>query len=244
LFEAEVAQVLSYADLRMERTPEILSQIDGQWAHWCSILPMRPDSTPHTLALLTVALQWVIAVELRFKHGLGCPRPFELSPHVQPCITTPGHGTYPMGHAVQAFLLAGLLQSLSGVDADDAWGIQLTRTAFRISINRVVAGVHFPVDLVAGLVLGQTLARYARYMANPAVNAEPWVAVVFDPQRYVSLGPLGGLHSGTDVLQAFQVAQDVLAGVAAVPEPVCTAPAWAELWRAAAAEWQGVRHDH
>ena len=137
LLESEVAQVLAYADLRAERTSEILSQIDGQWAHWCSILPMRPDTTPHTLALLTVALQWVIPLELRFKHALGCPRPIELSAQVQPCVSTPGHGSHPMGHAVQAFLLAGLLQALAGIDADDPRGIQLTRTAFRISINQI-----------------------------------------------------------------------------------------------------------
>jgi membrane-associated phospholipid phosphatase len=242
LFEAEVAQVLAYADLRMERTTEILSQVDGQWAHWCSILPMRPDRTPHTLALLTVALQWVITVELRFKHGLGCPRPVEWSPQVQPCITTPGHGSFPMGHAVQAFLVAGILQSLRGVDADDPWGIQLTRTAFRIAINRVVAGLHFPVDLVAGLVLGQTLVRYVLRMAHPAEPAREEPAVVFDPRRYAALGPLGGLHSGADVMRTFEEPSRSACWAPAPLAPVCQASAWAEMWRAAAQEWQEVRH--
>ena len=238
-----MAQVLAYADLRSERSTEMLSQIDGQWAHWCSIVPMRPDSTPHTLALLTAALQWVITVELRFKHAFGCPRPAELSPQVQPCITTPGHGTFPMGHAVQAFLLAGLLQDLLGVDADDAWGIQLTRTAFRISINRVVAGLHFPVDLVAGLVLGQTLVRYLRFMADPRATDPPWPSVLFDPERYLSLGPLGGLHSGTDVMRAFQVTHHPQSPGKPFRAPAVQAPVWAEMWRAAASEWQGVDHD-
>jgi hypothetical protein len=240
LLEAEVSQVLAYADLRAERSAEILSQIDGQWAHWCSVLPMRPDTTPHTLALLTVALQWVIALELRFKHALGCSRPVELSAQVQPCVTTPGHGSHPMGHAVQAFLLADLLQALVGIDADDPRGIQLTRTAFRVSINRVVAGLHFPVDLVAGLVLGQTLARYARCMARPALSTDPGPWVVFDPRRYQALGPLGGLHSGVDVLRAFTKSPD---GDSKLRWPGFQAPAWAELWRAAAEEWKEIRHD-
>jgi membrane-associated phospholipid phosphatase len=242
VFEAELPQVLAYADLRVERSTEILSQIDGQWAHWCSILPMRPDSTPHTLALLTTALQWVIPVELRFKHALGCPRPMAWSPQVQPCITTPGHGSFPMGHAVQAFLTAGLLQTLTGAQADDAWGVQLTRTAFRMAINRVVAGVHFPVDLVAGLVLGLSLTRYLHRMAHTAARRAQLPRVVFDPVRYQSLGPLGGLHSGVDVMRAFQVAQsdEPSNHSPSVVEP--QAPAWAELWRAAAQEWQEVHH--
>jgi hypothetical protein len=242
MFEAELSQVLAYADLRAERSTEILSQIDGQWAHWCSILPMRPDCTPHTLALLATALQWVIPLELRFKHALGCQRPVAWSPQVQPCISTPGHGTFPMGHAVQAFLTAGILQSLRGGSADDAWGVQLTRTAFRIAINRVVAGLHFPVDLVAGLVLGLTLSHYLCRMAGIAHHPEPWPRVVFDPGRYQSLGPLGGLHSGADVMRAFQVASATGSAFNTSPPVMLQAPAWAEMWRAAAQEWQEVHH--
>jgi membrane-associated phospholipid phosphatase len=242
LFESELSQVLAYADLRAERSSEILSQIDGQWAHWCSILPMRPDCTPHTLALLTTALQWVIPLELRFKHALGCPRPVAWSPQVQPCITTPGHGTFPMGHAVQAFLTAGILQALTGAQADDAWGVQLTRTAFRIAINRVVAGVHFPVDLVAGLVLGLSLSRYVHRMAHPTAHFEPWPVVVFDPVRYQSLGPLGGLHSGTDVMREFQIARTATLPFDTASRVHLQAPAWTEMWRAAAQEWQEVHH--
>jgi hypothetical protein len=236
LLSQELAQVLAHAELRAERSAEILSQIDGQWAHWASILPLRADRTPHTLALLAVALQWAIAVELRFKHWLGCPRPMVLSPQVQPCITTPGHGSHPMGHAVQAFLVVSLLQSICGVREHGAWGVQLNRTAFRIAVNRVVAGLHFPVDLVAGLVLGKALARYAQSMTHLDTVLRPWRPVVFDPRRYQALGPLGGLHDSQQVSRFFEVADT---GVDfALARPSCAAPVWAELWRAAAREWQ------
>ena len=235
LFESELAQVLAYADLRAERMSEMLTQIDGQWAHWGSILPLRPDRTPHTLALLTVALQWAIAVELRFKYWLGCPRPMALSAQVQPCITTPGHGSFPMGHAVQAFLVSSLLQTLSGRRSHDAWGVQLTRTAFRISVNRVVAGLHFPVDLVAGMILGKALAHYVQRVAQPHATHRPWHPVDFEPARYLTLGPLGGLQDSERVWRAFEQSTQTVPWDASATQ--ATAPVWTTLWQAAAQEW-------
>jgi hypothetical protein len=97
---------------------------------------------------------------MRFKHALACPRPVHISPQVQPIITTPLHSTYPMGHAAQAYMAAHALQKLLGWDNAHPGTVQLQRQAERISINRVVAGVHFPVDALAGQRLGQTLGEY------------------------------------------------------------------------------------
>ena len=33
-------------------------------------------------------------------------------PQMQPMITTPGHGTFPMGHATQAYAVAYVLKQL------------------------------------------------------------------------------------------------------------------------------------
>jgi hypothetical protein len=109
---------------------------------------------------LTMAIQFTIVVESMFKHAFACYRPVDLSPQVQPIITTPGHSSYPMGHAAQAFAtvvaLAGLLKIAKGNAAYD----QLYLQARRITINRTVAGVHFPIDAAAGQVLGLTLGEF------------------------------------------------------------------------------------
>jgi hypothetical protein len=151
---------MSWAELREERMAEILAQIDNQTAFIAAITGLNLQRHPWTFEWLQAALNLVIPVEVRFKHALGCARPVVYSPQVQPIITTPGHGTYPMGHAAQAFMLAVVLRHLMKWSATDARSEQLERQATRISVNRVVAGVHFPVDAHAGEALGRTMARF------------------------------------------------------------------------------------
>ena len=158
---------------------------------------------------------------MRFKHELNCPRPSEYSPQVQPMIPVPGHGTYPMGHATQAYVVARLLHwivaksrakdgALSGALA--ALMQQAYQLAFRISMNRIVAGVHFAVDLWAGRRLGLAIADAIAALAG---YADPSINETLDPNFKKSaefeelLGAekpnQGALESGTKL---FRVAFD------------------------------------
>jgi len=55
------------------------------------------------------------------------------------------------------------------------------REAARIAVNRTVAGVHFPIDSVAGQVLGLTLGRYFIQRAQGGTQFDAWR---FDGERY------------------------------------------------------------
>lgn len=230
VFAAEIADVLGYAELRDDRAPEILTQIDSQLAFWASVVQMRGDMAAKTYELLNVALQLAIFVEMRFKHELGCWRPVNFSADVQPHITTPGHGSLPMGHAAQAYMTACILCKLA-----DAAGARseirdmLMRHAFRMSFNRIVAGVHFPVDLPAGAALGMALGDYfiSRCGASAAsiptsANLQPWT---FDATRYTNnkitkANFVNGYKDGSPVAVQFAEAR-----------------ATQHLWSAAVAEW-------
>ena len=93
-------------------------------------------------------------------------------------IPTPAHGCYPAAHAAEAFVVSTLLRQL----LEAAWGapsasakpsrLELYRTldrmAGRIAANRVVAGVHFPVDNLAGAALGQSFGEHLAARAKGA----------------------------------------------------------------------------
>jgi membrane-associated phospholipid phosphatase len=165
-FVRQMPLVLSWAELRNERATEILAQIDPQYAFWSSIVYLHSDRTKRTLELINILLQFCVYVEMRFKHALACYRPVEYNAQVQPMITTPGHGSFPMGHATQAYAVAYLLKALLNLNATSTKPgyptvvVQLDRQVARIATNRVVAGVHFPVDSMAGRMLGVALGEY------------------------------------------------------------------------------------
>jgi hypothetical protein len=82
-------------------------------------------------------------------------------------IPTPGHGSWPSGHATEAFLTATVLEALlnaatpsgntgNGTESRE----QLQRLAARIAVNRTVAGLHYPVDSAVGRMLGTALGEF------------------------------------------------------------------------------------
>ena len=232
LFQTELTEVAAMADLRAERTDEILAQIDHQWAHWASILPLRPDLKPRTLELAQSLILLCVSIEMRFKQVLGVWRPIDLSPQIQPIITTPGHGSFPMGHATQAYATAELLKLLLGLGPTDTTALQLERQAHRIAVNRIIAGVHFPVDLVAGQLLGKALAQWAHACAmTQPVMLPIWH---FTESAYRQAGPWAGLAAQDPTLKAFQAGQTLHIPKAA------RLPVWNQLWRQAKAEWEGT----
>jgi membrane-associated phospholipid phosphatase len=174
-FEEQLVFLESYADLRPDRATEILEQLQSPVPFLASAVFLRADTKRWTMELIDMVIRLCRLVEYRFKHSLACRRPNEFSPQVQPIILTPSHGTLPSGHATEAFAAASILWLLlqdttTNPYGHASYGEQFMRIAARIAINRTVAGVHFPIDSVAGAMLGVTLANYvfARSQVDPS----------------------------------------------------------------------------
>ena len=81
------------------------------------------------------------------------PRPFKVSDRVKPATDARPVASYPSGHATRAMVYARILSEIFP-DKKDA----LTELGLQIGYGRVIAGVHYPMDVLAGQKLGNAYA--------------------------------------------------------------------------------------
>ncbi|MBL8328995.1 MAG: phosphatase PAP2 family protein [Rubrivivax sp.] len=168
----QIDKVLRAAIEREERLPEILCQAEDFRLFFYSLTGLDRVPCVRVNELISLAWSWATHVVMMLKNNLAVARPVQRSQLVMPIIATPAHGSLPSGHATIAALSAHLLAALlyegaaasarrdSERVADQAArrAARLHTLASRIAFNRVVAGVHFPMDSHIGRHLGAHLA--------------------------------------------------------------------------------------
>ena len=120
-------------------------------------------------------------------------------------------------------MVARLLQLLTGESERSELDNQLQGQADRIATNRVAAGVHFPVDSMAGRALGELLAGFIRARAGAATNVS---RCTFDTTGM-------GSHEDFDFTRPTSQATSS-AGV----QTIASGQLFTELWAAAVEEWK------
>jgi hypothetical protein len=144
-----------------------------------------------------------------------------------------------MGHATQIYAVRWVLQQLYTQAltpaADDraaaAFVEQLQRLAYRMSENRIVAGLHFPLDLVGGAVLGTVIGRCALSLFDG--SALPAVVAPCTP----------GIDSAAGAVELEQELHRLLADAPAVAVAAGMPPRsaiLAEMWRLACKELNDI----
>ncbi len=87
------------------------------------------------------------------------PRPYDSHPEVKPCIDLESSTSFPSGHATIARYYANVLSEYF-----PAKKAAFFKRAAEVSANRLLGGVHYPSDIVAGQKLGDAL--YELFKAN------------------------------------------------------------------------------
>lgn len=140
----------------------------GDWPLWVSMLfalPLiyGPAAWPWFKLMATTAIGGIGLYKL-LKHVLVRERPFASHPEVQLIGVPIDRYSFPSGHTLQATcFMVMLAYSFPAV----MW--VLLPLAISIAVSRVVLGLHYPSDVLAGALIGFILAKTSLLLSGMVV---------------------------------------------------------------------------
>jgi undecaprenyl-diphosphatase len=104
------------------------------------------------LAAATVSTALGIALFLKLKRTFGRRRPCALEPHCWATLLPPDQFSFPSGHTITAFAVAISLGAFY-----PAMLLGLLFCALSVAVSRIILGMHFLSDVIAGAAIGGLL---------------------------------------------------------------------------------------
>lgn len=139
---------------------------------WLGLIVLQPLLDPAAGPQRAGAMAGLGAVNLllywALKHGTRRPRPFEHCQGIRACTKVPDAFSFPSGHTLHAVSFAGLLSAFFPSLAALLWCF-----ATVVGVSRVVLGLHYPSDVLAGASLGAATAAGWLVLLSAAPGAGP-----------------------------------------------------------------------
>jgi undecaprenyl-diphosphatase len=136
---------------------------DG-WLWYAMALVVGLFGGPERFAALAAAALSVaagIGLFLKLKRTCGRKRPCALEPHCWATLLPPDQFSFPSGHTITAFAVAISLGAFY-----PALLVSLLFCAISIAASRIVLGMHFLTDVIAGAGIGGLLGYIAVELAR------------------------------------------------------------------------------
>lgn len=134
---------------------------DG-WLWWCcGLAVLASNDVARYEAILAAAVAVLVGTVIFkvLKRAVGRKRPCAIQPHCWATLLPPDQFSFPSGHSITAFAVAISL----GAFYPPALPV-LMFCASSVAVSRVVLGMHFLSDVIAGSALGAALGYAAAVM--------------------------------------------------------------------------------
>ena len=120
------------------------------------------------LVLTTVAVVFADAGARGLKDVFGVERPSDRYALPKPLIRPPHDPSFPSGHAATSFAAATILTTF----VPRLWPFWFV-LALAIGFSRIYVGVHYPLDVVGGAVLGAAIGLALHETVKHLTRARP-----------------------------------------------------------------------
>ena len=107
-------------------------------------------------------------LSLAIRYAVGRDRPPIDYPDPAPLVRLPDNPSFPSGHAATSFAAAALLAWLTPLPK-----VALFALAGLIAVSRVYVGVHYPLDVIGGALLGLAVATALRLLVEARRRSSP-----------------------------------------------------------------------
>jgi acid phosphatase (class A) len=108
-----------------------------------------PASAPAAYELIRVGRRIGEVVVMCLKHHFREARPSQVCPAIVPMIDPPITPAFPAGHALQSHLISKLIEAAERPFVQPDMLYALSK---RLADNRIIAGLHYPLDNEAGVI--------------------------------------------------------------------------------------------
>lgn len=112
------------------------------------LLCFRKTRATGVMVLSSMEVGYIIG-NLGLKNIVCRPRPFIVKPNIVPNVVPPLNYSFPSGHSCLSLAAATVL-----IIQDKRIGIPAVCVAFLIAFSRLYNYVHFPSDVICGIILG------------------------------------------------------------------------------------------
>jgi len=115
----------------------------------------------HALLAAVLAVSVGIAIFLGLKRACGRKRPCAMEPHSWATLLPPDQFSFPSGHTITAFAMVFSLSMFYPM-----LFIGLLFCAFSVALSRILLGMHFLSDVLAGAAIGSALGYVAALLLS------------------------------------------------------------------------------